>query len=172
MARYRELVAEWSPRLDLVSPGDLARLEERHIQDSLRALTLVRACPPGPAVDVGSGAGFPGVVLAIAEPTRAWRLLEPRSKRAGFLDEVVRALDLGNVEVVRAAAQEAARDPRLAGAHSVGTARALAAPARAFELLAPLLGSGGLRIVWLGENSKPPPGAALREGSLATMPID
>ena len=98
--RYAQLVRAYSPKLDLVSPRDLDRFEERHIRDSLRALRYVRQAPPGPAVDVGSGAGLPGIPLAIADPYRHWRLLEPRRRRAAFLEEVVRELDLPNVEVL------------------------------------------------------------------------
>ena len=146
---YADLVAEWAPRLDLVSPGDLPRFYERHIEDSLKALPVVSACPPGPAVDVGSGAGLPGLPLAISDPTRHWRLLEPRKRRAAFLEEAVRTLSL-DCEVLVLTAEQAATDPGLAGNHMVGTARALAAPESASELIAPLLGPGGRAIVWVG----------------------
>lgn len=169
---YVELIRSWAPRLDLIAPRDIDRIEERHINDSLKALPWVLLAPPGPAVDVGSGAGFPGVPLALAAPQRLWRLIEPRARRAGFLDEVVRELDL-NAEVIRMSAQEAAADPGLAGAHVVATARALAAPANAFGLLEPLLGRGGVSLVWVGERAQIPseadesvPGLAIiRRGS-------
>ncbi|MDQ4058658.1 MAG: class I SAM-dependent methyltransferase [Actinomycetota bacterium] len=158
LAAYAELVRGWAPRLDLIAPGDLDRLEERHLDDSLKALEVVRAAPPGLAVDVGSGAGLPGVPLAIAAPGRRWRLLEPRAKRAGFLDQVVRELEL-NAEVIRMSAQQAARDPALAGVHALATARALTAPAVAFDLLAPLLAASGISLVWVGERARIPSGA-------------
>jgi len=171
LAAYAELIRRWAPRLDLIAPGDLGRLEERHLEDSLKALKLVRGAPPGPAVDVGSGAGFPGVPLAIAAPERRWRLLEPRARRAGFLDQVVRELAL-NAEVVRMSAQQAASDPALAGAHAVATARALADPATAFDLLAPLLGPGGSSLVWVGERARIPSGAEEPVPGLAIMRRD
>jgi 16S rRNA (guanine527-N7)-methyltransferase len=167
-AAYVELIRSWAPRLDLIAPGDLDRIEERHFDDSMKALPWVLEAPPGPAVDVGSGAGFPGVPLAIAAPERRWRLLEPRTRRAGFLDEVVRELGL-NVEVIRMSAQEAAADSSLAGVHAVATARALTAPAAAFELLAPLLGRGGLSLVWVGERARIPSEAEESVPGLAIM---
>lgn len=171
LVAYAELVRRWAPRLDLVAPGDLDRLKERHLDDSLKALELVRAAPPGLAVDVGSGAGLPGVPLAIAAPERRWRLLEPRAKRAGFLDQVVRELEL-NAEVIRMSAQQAALDPALAGVHVVATARALAAPAAAFDLLAPLLEARGSSLVWVGERARIPSGAEEPVPGLAIMRRD
>lgn len=167
-AAYAELIRSWAPRLDLIAPGDLDRIEERHFADSLKALPLVLGAPPGPAVDVGSGAGLPGVPLAIVAPERRWRLLEPRAKRAAFLDEVVRELDL-NAEVVRMSAQQAAVDPALAGVHVVATARAVADPVTAFDLLAPLLGPEGLSLVWVGERAQIPAEAEESVPGLAIM---
>jgi 16S rRNA (guanine527-N7)-methyltransferase len=153
LTRYAELVRNWAPKLDLVSPTDLDRFEERHAADSLRALPAVEAAPPGPCVDVGSGAGLPGIPLAIASG-RLWRLLEPRARRAAFLEEVVRELGL-ECEVLRMTAEEAARGP-LAGAHAVATARALAAPDVAVDLCRPLVVPGGSVLVFHGERSEPP----------------
>ncbi|MGH2757021.1 MAG: RsmG family class I SAM-dependent methyltransferase, partial [Actinomycetota bacterium] len=64
LAAYAALVRTWANRLDLVAPGDLDRFEERHIADSLRLLPLLERLPEGPCVDVGSGAGLPGIPLA------------------------------------------------------------------------------------------------------------
>ncbi|CAN5687724.1 hypothetical protein BH20ACT23_BH20ACT23_12970 [soil metagenome] len=168
LAAYVRLLRWWAPRVDLVAPGDLPRLESRHIDDSLKARAIVASAPEGAALDAGSGAGFPGVPLAIVDPGRWWRLLEPRAKRAAFLVEVVRELDL-NAEVVRRTTQRAASDPSLAGAHAVVTARALAAPAVAFELVGPLVAPGGLRIVWVGSDSEIPPDAEDLQGGLAII---
>ena len=155
LKRYAELVRHWSKRLDLVSPGDLARFESRHIADSLRVLDLLALLPPGPAVDVGSGAGLPGIPLAICDRRHSWRLLEPRSRRAAFLEEAGRALEL-DCEVIAATAQAAARDGRLAGSHVVATARALAPPPRAVQWLTPLLAPGGTGVIWVGRGAQLP----------------
>jgi 16S rRNA (guanine527-N7)-methyltransferase len=155
LADYAGLVREWAARVDLVAPGDLDRFESRHIADSLRLLRLLRSLPPGPAVDVGSGAGLPGVPLAIADPSRPWRLLEPRRMRLAFLEEVVRALAL-DCEVVALTAERAAEDPRLRRAHVLAVARALAPPAAAFRLLGPLVAPGGVAAVFVGARELPP----------------
>jgi len=153
-AAYVRLLNWWAPRIDLMAPGDLERIQSRHIEDSLKARDIVASGPQGAALDAGSGAGFPGIPLAIVGD-RWWRLLEPRAKRAAFLDEVVRELDL-RAEVVRKTTSEAAADQHLAAGHAVVTARALAPPAEAFGLIAPLVAPDGLSIVWVGSNAEIP----------------
>lgn len=158
LARYEELLREWASRIDLVARGDLSRLRSRHIDDSLRAAAAVDAAPPGPCIDVGSGAGLPGIPLAIATG-RLWRLLEPRRQRAGFLDECLRELDLQNgCEVVRLTAAQAATTA-LAGAHAVATARALATPPVAVALCRPLVAPGGRVVLFTGATAEMPPDA-------------
>jgi 16S rRNA (guanine527-N7)-methyltransferase len=164
---YAELVRAWAPRLDLISPGDLERFDERHIEDSLRLLPLLHEVPDGPCIDVGSGAGLPGIPLAIASE-RHWRLLEPRKKRVGFLEEVVRELGL-DCEVIPRRAEEAATDPGLASGHALATARALAGPEVALELLAPLVAPGGASALFIGANSPPPTGSELWQPGIAIV---
>jgi 16S rRNA (guanine527-N7)-methyltransferase len=169
LAAYAELVREWSPRLDLIAPGDLEVFEKRHIEDSLRALPLVESAPGGACVDVGSGSGLPGVPLAIASG-RPWRLLEPRRRRAGFLEEVVRSLGL-DAEVVALRAEEAASDPRLRD-HVVATARAVAPPREALEACRRLVRPGGIVILWIGERSEFPPEAEEMGEGLASIRVE
>lgn len=167
---YAGLIRRYATKINLVSVADLDRLEERHIQDSLRLAPLVEVAPAGPCTDVGSGAGLPGIPLAIATPERHWRLIEPRSKRAGFLELVVRELELDNVEVVRASAQESAqRWPR---GHALSTARALASPAEAVGLLAPLTASGGTIAVFCGADTAVPEGAEEWEKGIAIVRVN
>jgi len=146
----------WAPRLNLVSAVDLHRLRERHIDDSLRLAPLLDELPPGPCIDVGSGAGLPGLPLAIAGPSRSWRLLEPRRRRAAFLEEVVRELDL-DVEVVALTAEQAASE--LGPAHALAVARALAEPPVALARLRPLVATNGVAALFLGPGAELPPGA-------------
>jgi 16S rRNA (guanine527-N7)-methyltransferase len=171
LAAYAELVRAWAPRLDLVAPGDLDRFEARHIEDSLEALPLVAAEAAGPAVDVGSGVGAPGVPLAIAAPDRHWRLLEPRHLRAAFLEEVVRELVL-DAEVTALSAAQAAADPAVAGSHQIATARALSAPAQAEALCRPLVRAGGLVLVWRGKTARISSSSGALAQGLASIRVD
>jgi 16S rRNA (guanine527-N7)-methyltransferase len=155
LTRYAALVRHWSPRINLVAPADLQDLERRHISDCLRLLPLLDGLPVGPAVDVGSGAGLPGVVLALADRDRRWRLLEPQRRRAAFLEEVVRVLGLAT-EVITLTAEAAAERPDLQGVHVLATARALAPPPSAFRLLEPLIASTGVRAVMVGRRARIP----------------
>lgn len=164
---YEALVRRFSPRLDLLASGELSRLRPRHVEDSLRAVPLLDALPDGPAIDVGSGAGLPGIPLAVAARPRAWRLLEPRRKRAAFLEEVVRELALDHVEVAPATA---VREVESGHRYIVATARALAPPPDAFRLLVPLLSPAGVAIAWVGESAELPPEAGLFAQGLATIP--
>lgn len=155
---FEQLLRVWAPRFDLISTGDVDRIRARHIDDSLRALPLLTALPDGACLDVGSGAGLPGIPLAIAS-NRPWRLLEPRRKRAAFLEEVLRELGLAHCEVIASSAEQAAADPQLRGAHVAVTARALAAPARAVELCGPLVRPSGYTILFVGSHAEIPPDA-------------
>ncbi len=158
----------WAGRIDLVAPGDLARFEERHIADSLRALPLVKSLAPGVGIDVGSGAGLPGIPLAIADPSRPWRLLEPQAMRAAFLEEVVRTLGL-DCEVVVRRAEEVAKNQAFLAAHPVVTLRAVAPPAAAFRLGLPLVAVGGAAVVFVGAAAEIPPEAEVIEKGLAIV---
>ena len=164
---YLDLIRSWAPKLDLISPGDLERLHERHLYDALRAVPLIDSLPDGPAVDVGSGAGFPGFPLALAGRPRPWCLLEPRRRRAAFLEVVTREL-APDVEVAALRAEEAAREPRFVE-HAVAVARALAPPKEALDLMTPLLREGGTAILWVGIDAELPPGSRLSAPGLATL---
>jgi 16S rRNA (guanine527-N7)-methyltransferase len=166
LAAYSALVRAWAPRTDLVAPGDLAHFEERHVVDSLRLQALVAGA--NRAIDVGSGAGLPGIPLAIVDESVTWTLLEPRAKRAAFLDEAVRTLEL-SCEVVRATAQEAGRDARWAAAHNIAVARALAPPTEAFALLLPLVVPGGRAALLVGRDARLPPEAEMWADGVAIV---
>ncbi len=110
LSSYVELIQKWSPRVDLVSPCSLQTLVEKHLLDSVAVSLLLTAKlqidPTDQYLDIGSGAGFPGMVLAIVEPTRGISLCEPREKRTIFLKEVKRELKLENVEILCSRVEE------------------------------------------------------------------
>ena len=99
---YLELLESWNERMDLVSPAPREKLIGRHFLDSVLAKSLLdknlKGLPSGAWLDVGSGAGFPGMVFGILGQEMC--LLEPREKRSVFLKEVKRRLGLENVEII------------------------------------------------------------------------
>ena len=98
LQRFEQLLLERAIPMGMVAKGDRNRLWERHIADSLRALPHLP--DDGPRVcDMGSGAGLPGIPLAISRPDSAFTLVEVRRSRATFLSEVVSELDLPNVAI-------------------------------------------------------------------------
>jgi 16S rRNA (guanine527-N7)-methyltransferase len=102
LLRHLDLVDEWGERMNLTAIRDRAQQVTKHLLDSLSVLPWLR----GPHVaDVGSGAGFPGVPLAIAAPQVHFALIESTGKKCRFLEHVRDALGLANVEVVQVRAE-------------------------------------------------------------------
>jgi 16S rRNA (guanine527-N7)-methyltransferase len=143
---FEELLGSTALPRGMVASSDSDRLHERHVLDSLRAVPLV----PEDAVricDLGSGAGLPGVPLAIAEPRLEVTLSEPRLQRVAFLEFVVERLDLANVEVSAGPAQG------LPTLHfDVCLARGLADGMGSWAIGAPLLAARGRLIYWAGRS--------------------
>jgi 16S rRNA (guanine527-N7)-methyltransferase len=127
----------------LIGPLELPRLWSRHILNSAIIAPLLR---PGVVGDVGSGAGLPGLVLAIARPDVSFVLIEPMERRIAWLNDQVEALGLSNVEVNRARAE----DVRLSRPLDQVTARAVSAFRTLIPLTAPLLRPGGELVLMKG----------------------
>jgi 16S rRNA (guanine527-N7)-methyltransferase len=131
----------------LLGPREIPRIWERHL---LNCAVVAEAIPEGSrVVDIGSGAGLPGLVLAIVRPDIRMTLLDPLLRRTVFLAEAVETLKLDNAEVVRGRAEE------LAGKRSfdVATARAVAPLDRLLEWSLPLLRADGQLLAMKGERA-------------------
>jgi 16S rRNA (guanine527-N7)-methyltransferase len=98
--KHLALIESFSKRMNLVSRNDLPHLVERHLLDSLYALKVFEFPVKSGVADLGSGAGFPGIPIAIARPDLAIDLIESRRLKSLFLKEVVRSINLSNVEVI------------------------------------------------------------------------
>lgn len=137
--RARQFTADLAARgeeLGLIGPLEIPRLWTRHILNSAVLAPLIK---PGRVGDIGSGAGLPGLVLAIVRPDAQFILIEPMERRVDWLRREADALQLDNVEVVRARAEEAKLSPWLDQA----TARAVSALSKLIPLTVPLVRSGG-----------------------------
>lgn len=148
LERYERLIRRWNARGNLVSRRDLGRLRDRHVLDSLSLLPWWR----GSLADVGSGAGFPGVPLAIARPESPVTLVERSDRKARFLQQVVIELALSNVEVIEADVGQPPASGSLDGrVFDTVTARAVAPPAASWRLLRGLLAPAGVALLQSGE---------------------
>lgn len=99
LAAYAELIHKWNPAINLVSPNSLAELETRHITDS-RQLACAASDAQGSWLDIGSGGGLPGIVLAIQRPDLSITLLDSDARKVAFLRTTIRTLALGNCRAV------------------------------------------------------------------------
>ena len=142
---FTEALAREGEERGLIGPLELPRLWTRHILNSVIAAPLFH----GSVADIGSGAGLPGVVLAIARPDVQWTLIEPMERRVTWLNEQVSSLGLSNVEVLRARAE----DVRLPEGFDVVTARAVSALRTLIPLTAPLVRDGGELTLLKGLNA-------------------
>lgn len=151
LVRYEALLREWTAPLGLVAPGDVGSLMERHVLDSLRAVP----CIPPSAVDLadlGSGAGLPGLPLAIAVRRLSVRLVERSQRRAAFLEIAVERLGLADrVRVLVATAEQVTES------FDVCVARALAGPDEVWRLAFPLLRADGRVVYFAGRDWRHPP---------------
>ena len=182
-ARYLALLAEWRGRAGLTSVTDPDAVQRRHFGESLALLAALReagALTPGrPAevVDVGAGAGFPGVPMRIAEPALRLTLVESHKRRARFLRTLADELGLDGVEVVAARAEEAGRDAAHRERFDVAVARAVAPLPVLVEYLLPLLRPGGVMAAPKGGGAAREPREAapaieaLGGGEAALMPL-
>ena len=145
--KYAEALARDGETFGLLGPREYPRLWTRHILNSAVVAELVS---PGQTVgDVGSGAGLPGIVLAIARPDVRFVLIEPMERRTDWLSEQAAELDLANVTVCRSRVQDA---PYME-ACDVVTARAVSALKTLVPMTAPLVRPGGQLLLMKGVNA-------------------
>jgi 16S rRNA (guanine527-N7)-methyltransferase len=126
---------------------DPARAVDVHLADSLVALELDVLSGAGTIADLGAGAGFPGLVLAVALPERDVRLVEAQARKCAFARDLCVRAGIANARVVCARAEEWVEG---IGSHGAVLARALAPPAVVVEYAAPLLVGGGFLVDWRG----------------------
>lgn len=155
---FAELLQRWNQRINLVSPHDLPHLWDRHIADSLQ---LLEELPPGaPFVDLGSGGGFPGLVLAIANDSPV-TLVEADQRKASFLREAARATGTTANVIVKRIEQADLPPTRYL------TARALAPLPRLLDWSARFLAADGVCLFLKGRGAEDELTAAATEWHMA-----
>jgi 16S rRNA (guanine527-N7)-methyltransferase len=173
---YYETLLAWNRRLNLTRITDYEEVQAKHFLDSFSCLPTIKragATASGKRgasleiIDVGSGAGFPGVPLKIAMPVLRLVLLEATGKKTEFLRSLIERLGLSDVTIINARAEEVGQDPGHREQYDLALARALAGMPALAELTLPLVRVGGLVIAQKGED----PGAEVEAAhkAIATL---
>ena len=148
--RYEDLLRSVAVPRGMVASSDVDELRERHILDSLRLVPLLRP-DAARVVDLGSGAGLPGIPLAVVDPALVVTLSETRSARIAFLELVVERLALEGVHVFPGRAEELPE-----GSFDLCLARGFGDPHRSWSVAERLLSRGGSLAYWAGRSFGPP----------------
>ncbi|NDE50515.1 MAG: 16S rRNA (guanine(527)-N(7))-methyltransferase RsmG, partial [Actinobacteria bacterium] len=143
---FEELLATKAIERGLIGPAEGERIWQRHIENCLPVVTLL-PMSEAKVADIGSGAGLPGIVVALARPELKVSLIEPLQRRVEFLYEAVEALKLNNVEVIRAKAES------VKGSYNYVLARAVAPLPRLIEITWHLIAPAGSLLAIKGESA-------------------
>ena len=151
--RFAVLLEEGNRRLNLtrIRPEDVVTL---HFLDSLALAALHQPAPGARVLDVGTGAGFPGVPLALAFPNTDVTLMDSTNKRLAFLDHALADLKMTNARTLHARAEELARDPRHRERYDLVVARAVAPLSTLAGWLLPFARPGGLVIAYKSQSAQ------------------
>lgn len=149
--QYYELLTEWNEKINLTAITEYSDVMKKHFIDSL---SLVKACDVRKClsiIDVGTGAGFPGLALKIAFPALEVTLLDSLNKRIMFLDEVISRLNLEGVKTIHGRAEDFAKPDRLREKCDLCVSRAVARLSTLSEYCLPFVKKGGLFVSYKSE---------------------
>jgi 16S rRNA (guanine527-N7)-methyltransferase len=152
LAAYERELLEWNEKFNLTAIRDVEGIRTKHFLDSFSAAQAWKANPPARLIDVGTGAGFPGIALKILYPSMRLTLVESVGKKANFCRHIVKTLALENVEVLAVRAEDAGQMPGHREKYDWAVARAVAAMPVLAEYLLPLVKVGGGILAQKGES--------------------
>jgi 16S rRNA (guanine527-N7)-methyltransferase len=144
---FRELI-EWNQKLNLTAITDYEEVQVKHFLDSLTAVLATDFSARPAVLDIGTGAGFPGIPLKIVFPGIKITLIEATAKKTRFLENIVSKLGLNGVETITGRSEELAHDPRYREGFDIVCARAVAALPALAELALPFCKIGGVFIAY------------------------
>lgn len=152
LAHYERILLEWNMRFNLTAIRNPKDVRTKHFLDSLTCQLAMRDTPVERLIDIGSGAGFPGIPLKIILPSLQLTLVESVGKKADFCRHVVKTLDLGKVEVLQERAEVVGRSAAHRESYDWAVARAVAILPVLAEYLLPLVRIGGNMLAMKGES--------------------
>lgn len=161
---YERELMDWNQKFNLTAIRDVEAIRTKHFLDSFSCVQAWKANPPMRLVDVGTGAGFPGLPLKILYPNLRLTLVESVGKKAMFCQHIVRILGLEGVDVIQARAETLGQDPQHREAYDWAVARAVAHLKVLSEFLLPLVRVGGMMLAQKGESG--PAEAQSAEGAM------
>lgn len=144
------LLLDWNARMNLTGITEPAEIALKHYLDSLTVLNVLPKAGRRRLLDVGTGAGFPGLPLAIVRPLLRVTLLDATAKKLRFIEEAGRVLGLDNIRIVHARAEDAGRDDAHRGTYDFVTARAVNRMPALMECTLPMTKRGGMVIAMKG----------------------
>lgn len=151
---YLEKLREGNKRINLTSTSEGQELILKHFVDSLSCVPLLPPAPGFSLIDVGSGAGFPGLVLKIYRPDMQLSLLDSSQKRCAFLETLMPKLKIDDVELLKGRAEDYGQDARYRESRQVVVSRAVAPLRTLVEYCLPFLRVGGLFICQKGPRGR------------------
>jgi 16S rRNA (guanine527-N7)-methyltransferase len=153
LLRYRDLLIEWNARFNLTAITDDEAILTRHFADSLTALHAFKPAAGQTLLDMGAGAGMPGIPLKIAQPDLDVTLMDSTGKKVTFCQVVIDDLKLTGIRAVKERAEEAAHKPAYREQFDVVVARALAPMPVLVEYLLPFVRVGGCCVAMKGSDA-------------------
>jgi 16S rRNA (guanine527-N7)-methyltransferase len=149
---YEQELLEWNTRFNLTAIDEPQKIRGKHFLDSLTCLLAMRGTQVNQVIDVGTGAGFPGIPLRIVSPATDFKLVESIGKKAGFCQHILETLGLSNVEINQARAESLGNNPQHRQRYDWAIARAVADLPILVEYLLPLVRLGGYALAMKGES--------------------
>jgi 16S rRNA (guanine527-N7)-methyltransferase len=149
---YEKELLEWNQKFNLTAIRDAESIRTKHFLDSFSCVLAWKATTPNQLIDVGTGAGFPGIPLKILYPNLKLTLVESVGKKAMFCQHIVRVLGLEHVDVIQARAEDLGQDSEHRERYDWAIARAVAKLNVLSEYLIPLVKMGGAVLAQKGES--------------------
>lgn len=151
--KYREILVDWNQKMNLTGIEDEKEVYVKHFLDSISAVKNGYIKNGMSIIDVGTGAGFPGIPLKICLDDLELTLLDSLNKRINFLEEVGRELELANIKFIHGRAEDFGKDEKYREKYDIATARAVAGLPILMEFCVPFVKVGGYFICLKGPNA-------------------